>query len=101
MKKPAQVPAGLAEKVALYAQGSKHFVPRLKATAPELKVLQNEMLIPARQEAAEVITQQANDVFTKLGESGDEMPMRLKLFCNGGFATDKKGNDFMAFHTSD
>jgi hypothetical protein len=107
--------AEFVEEAKQYAQVSG-FVPKLKEVAPELQALKAAMLPDEKQETTlttvgdevinQAITRQANDVMTKLGESGDEMPMHLKLYChyneaNGGFHADKDGNKFLPFLTSD
>jgi hypothetical protein len=97
---------------------------RLKDIAPEMGGLKQ-----ATQEAAaveppthdapadesgidETATSRINEVVSKyentpthlsstLGESGDQMPMSLKLYCGGGSAVDKEGTQKFAFVTSE
>jgi hypothetical protein len=112
------------------SEGKMGIVPgtatsRLIETAPDMRGLKYSRQEAAAIEAAEpvedtpaddtgidgVTTDRVNEVlsmyenapdhFSTLGESGDQMPMALKLYCNGGKATDKDGTEKFAFQTSE
>jgi hypothetical protein len=120
----------LANEARKIAEGDLGIVPgtaasRLKEIAPDMTGLKSLMQEAAATEpgtpvkatpidAADidtVATDRINDIIFKyertplhlptLGESGDQMPMSLKLYCNGGSATDAGGNEKMAWLDSE